>query len=81
MRLVSNIPHHTFTISVFDWNKKYILKIEHGLAEQVYKFDKEWFMDGVEGIENFLTEEFLLQNLQRFNGMHEEVKEKLKNQI
>lgn len=81
MRLVSNIPHHTFSISIFDWNKKYILKIEHGLAEQVYKFDKEWFSDGIEGLKKLLTEDFLIQNLHRFKDMHKEVKEKIKDQV
>ena len=77
MRLVENIPHHTFSISIFDWNNRYILKIEYGLAEQVYKFDKEWMSEGLEGVRRILTEEFLLENLRRFKEMHKEVKEKI----
>ncbi|MEM7161501.1 MAG: hypothetical protein AAF487_03580 [Bacteroidota bacterium] len=76
MRLVENIPHHTFSISLFDWNGKYILKIEHGLAEQVYKFNKDW-VSGLEDVKKILTEEFLLENLKRFNAMHESVKSTL----
>lgn len=73
MRLVENIPHHTFSISIFDWNGKYILKIEHGLAEQVYKFNKDW-LGGIDELKELLTEEFLLDNLKRFNQMHDAVK-------
>ena len=77
MRLVENIPHHTFSISIFDWNGKYILKIEHDLAEQVYKFNKDWMVNGIEGVKEILTEDFLLENLKRFNAMHAEVKQKI----
>jgi len=77
MRLVETVPHHTFTISIFEWNDKYILKIEYGIFEQVYKLKKEWVI-GLEEIKKTLSEEFLLENLKRFNAMHQNIKSSLK---
>ena len=41
MRLISEIPHELFKISVFSWNNKYIIKFENGDFEQTYKIS-EW---------------------------------------
>ena len=44
MRVVAEIPHPEFRISVFHMNQKYILKIEYGPFEQIYKFSEFDFM-------------------------------------
>lgn len=80
MRLITTIPHHTLSISIFEWNAKYILKIEYGLAEQVYKFKKDQFEGGLDGIKEFITESFLEQNMLRFIEMHNNIKKGVTNQ-
>lgn len=37
MRVVAQIPHADFTITLFAWNGKYLLKFETPLLEQTYK--------------------------------------------
>ena len=79
MRLITTIPHHTLGISIFDWNGKFILKVEYGLAEQVYKFNKDHFENGLEDLKKVLTDTFLEQNMIRFREMHTSIKEGVTN--
>ena len=37
MRVVTEIPHPQFKITVFSWNNKYLIKLEAGQLEQTYK--------------------------------------------
>jgi len=41
MRLILEIPHDLFKVSVFAWNNKYMIKLEYGDFEQTYKVS-EW---------------------------------------
>ena len=49
MRLIQEIPHDTYRISVFSWNNKYIVKFEYGQLEQTYKIS-EWDLSSEEEI-------------------------------
>ena len=71
MRTVAEIPHHTFRISIFSYNAKYIVKIELGQFEQVYKI-AEMDIDGLDGIKNMLTDEFYENCMDRFLKMRED---------
>lgn len=75
MRLVTTIPHHTFSISIFDWNNKFFLKIEYGQTEQIYKFNKENLENGLDSLKKLITPSFLEQNMLRFRDMHHNIKE------
>ena len=68
MRLISNIPHELYQISIFEWNNKYILKIESGPYEQSYKVDAMEI--GESEIPSLLNEEFMKGVTRRFNEMH-----------
>lgn len=37
MRVIGDIPHSSFKITIFSWNAKYVIKIEKGMLEQTYK--------------------------------------------
>jgi hypothetical protein len=37
MRVVIEIPHPDFKITVYDWNGKYLVKLETAAFEQTYK--------------------------------------------
>jgi hypothetical protein len=41
MRLIQEIPHEEYKISIFSWNNKYIIKFESNQLEQTYKIS-EW---------------------------------------
>jgi hypothetical protein len=71
MRTVAEIPHHTFRISIFSYNSKYILKIELGQFEQVYKIN-EMDINGLEELKNMLSETFYENCMDRFLKMRED---------
>lgn len=68
MRTLAEIPHHTFRISVFSYNAKYIVKIELGQFEQVYKIS-EMDVVGLEEVKQMLTSEFYENCMERFLTM------------
>lgn len=74
MRIVKDIPHPRFKITVYSWNNKYIIKIEDAHLEQVFKID-EGQVSGLGEIEAMLSTPFLLKVLQRFVEMSEDFSE------
>jgi hypothetical protein len=68
MRLVRDIPHERFKIQLFHYNAKYILKIELGQFEQVYKIG-ELDVESVKEIESMITPELLKNSIARFVEM------------
>jgi hypothetical protein len=78
MRTLAEIPHHTFRISVFSYNAKFIVKIELGQFEQVYKISEMDVM-GLEEVKNMLTPEFYENCMERFLTMREDWKNSFNN--
>ncbi len=68
MRIIGNIPHEKYHISVYEWNDKIIIKLEAGPMEQVYKFSTD-IIKGVEGAVKILTPTFYDKIHDRFNQM------------
>lgn len=77
MRIVKEIPHPRFKISVFSWNGKYLIKIEDGHLEQVYKIN-EGEME-LNEMEAMLSTDFLLAVLERFGKMSDDFYDAWKN--
>jgi len=77
MRVVKDIPHPQFKITIFEINDKYLTKIEIGQFEQVYKIKK---MDvlGLDEVENMLDEAFLKGAMERFLTMRTDFGEAFK---
>jgi len=71
MRYIKDIPHQQFKISIYQWNNKYIIKIEVGMFEQTYKIE-EYEITNVEEIEKTMDSEFLEKVSLRFSGMQED---------
>lgn len=71
MRLVKDIPHDRYKIQVFNYNGKYIVKIELGQFEQTYKIG-ETDVYGLEDVEKMITPELLSNCLKRFMEMRTE---------
>lgn len=69
MRVIGRIPHPSIGITIFHMNDKYILKLEAGPMEQVYKFSQEQ-APGVEALEQVADEEFIKGCVERFNAMY-----------
>ncbi len=77
MRVIGDIPHPKFVITVFEWNEKTIIKLEAGPMEQTYKLPSE-HVRGVEGAKKLLNEEFLKSIYSRFEQMFMDMQEAVK---
>jgi len=69
MRVIAELPHPDFKISIFSMNQKYIVKIERGILEQSYKISEMDITDGVNSVFELLDEEFLATVAARFKEM------------
>ncbi len=67
MRLVKQIPHERFLIQLHQYNGKYILKIELGGFEQLYKVSELGV--NIEKLESNISNEFLKNCFDRFLAM------------
>lgn len=69
MRVVGRIPHPSITITIFEYNEKYTLKLEAGPMEQSYKIT----IDQIGNLANFqklADATFLNECLAHFNAMY-----------
>lgn len=78
MRLVKDIPHERYKIQVFQYNGKYIVKIELGQFEQTYKIG-ETDVFGLEDVERMISKELLSNSLKRFLEMRSDWENAFKN--
>ncbi|HEY0029892.1 MAG TPA: hypothetical protein VGC65_03960 [Bacteroidia bacterium] len=69
MRVIANIPHDRITISIFSMNDKYQVQFLAGPMEQTFKIAHN-DVNGVEGINKLVDEEFIEKVLERFNEMY-----------
>ena len=78
MRLIKDIEHSRYKIQVFQYNGKYILKIELGQFEQTYKIGETDVM-GLDEVEKMITPELLTNALKRFVDMRTDWENAFKN--
>ena len=75
MRIIAELPHPDFKISILNMNQKFIVKIEQGALEQSYKISEMDLTDGINSIFELLDEEFLKKISARFNEMRKDYKD------
>jgi hypothetical protein len=75
MRIIAELPHPDFKISILNMNQKFIVKIEQGALEQSYKIPEMDLTDGVNSVFELLDEEFLKTVGARFTAMRKDFKE------
>lgn len=75
MRVIAELPHPDFKISIFAMNQKFIVKIEKGVLEQSYKIPEMDLTDGVNSVFELLDEAFLKTVASRFAEMNKDFKE------
>lgn len=78
MRLVADIPHERYKIQVFNYNTKYIVKIELSQFEQTFKIS-ETDVNGLEDVKKMITNQLLNNSLERFVSMRTDWGEAFKN--
>lgn len=75
MRIIAELPHPDFKVSILNMNSKFIIKIEKGTFEQSYKIAEIDLLDGVNSIFEFMDEAFLNAVSQRFVEMRKDFSE------
>ncbi len=70
MRLVKQIPHERYLIQIHQYNGKFILKIELGGFEQLFKVSESEV--DIEKLTNQISNDFLKSCLERFLSMRTE---------
>ena len=70
MQVLKQITHPHYKLTLYEWNNRYIIKLEQDLLEQTFKINK--FDVAHEGeLEKLLNPDFMQQAMQRFAGMSE----------
>jgi len=72
MRIIAELPHPEFKISILNMNDKFIVKIEQGSLEQTYKIAGIDLLDGVNSVFEILDEAFLKTVSARFTEMRKD---------
>ncbi|MDP9078756.1 MAG: hypothetical protein M3O71_15095 [Bacteroidota bacterium] len=75
MRVIAELPHPDFKISILTMNRKFIIKIEQGNLEQTYKVAEADVLDGVNSVFELLDEDFLKTVFNRFTEMRKDFKD------
>jgi hypothetical protein len=70
MRIIAELPHPEFKITLFNMNQKYIVKFEQGQLEQSYKLSElDLTGGGANEIFQIIDEEFMTTVSDRFKTM------------
>jgi len=75
MRTIAELPHPDFKISIMSMNLKFIIKLEQGSLEQIYKIPEMDLTDGVNSVFELLDEAFLKTVGERFTTMRADFKD------
>ena len=75
MRIIAELPHPEFKISILNMNAKFIVKIEQGTLEQSYKIPEMDLTEGVNSVFELLDEAFLKTVSSRFTEMRKDFKD------
>ncbi|CAN5601270.1 hypothetical protein BH23BAC1_BH23BAC1_09160 [soil metagenome] len=70
MRVVKEVPYPDVKITIFNWNNKYLVKLEQGLLEQTFKIS-ELDVTSDEDIQIMLDDNFMQSALTRFKDMQQ----------
>jgi hypothetical protein len=69
MRVIDTITHPQCNITIYQWNNKYLIKLEQDVLEQTYKIS-EFDLTGPDDIKLIIEDEqFMTEALQRFDDM------------
>jgi hypothetical protein len=74
MRIIADIPHPAVKITLFQWNGKYLIKLELGNFEQTYKVSELDVM-GEQEVRALLDEDFISAAVDLFGQMRSRLQE------
>lgn len=73
MRVVNEFQRPECKVTIFQWNSKYLIKLEKGLLEQTYKIP-ELDLTSEADLETILSESFMKKAEQRFTEMMQDLR-------
>lgn len=73
MRVVAQIENPYFTVTIHQYNDKYIVKLEGGPMDQTYKFPTDSFRN-VEQVKQLVDEQFTQNSVEIHKQMMENYK-------
>lgn len=68
MRVVGEIPHGHLKITIFNWNNRYLIKLEDGAYEQTFKVS-EFDIASDDDLRKLVDDEFIKEAEARFHDM------------
>ena len=81
MRVIAELPHPDFKITLFNMNQKYIVKFEQGQLEQSYKLSElDLTGGGANEVFEMMDDEFLATVTERFKTMRSDFSAAYKRQ-
>jgi hypothetical protein len=81
MRVIAELPHPDFKITLFNMNQKYIVKFEQGQLEQSYKLSElDLTGGGANEVFEIIDDEFLATVTERFKMMRSDFSAAYKRQ-
>lgn len=78
MRIIGEIPNPDCKITLFNWNNRYLIKLEQGLLEQTYKID-QFELSNENDLQKVVNAEFISDALTRFSAMANTLQRSLEN--
>jgi hypothetical protein len=76
MRVLKEIVTPNYRATIFNWNNKYLIKLETALLEQTFKVS-QFDVTGDADVEKLLNPAFIQKALQRFDEMGRDLHEAL----
>jgi hypothetical protein len=81
MRVIAELPHPDFKITLFNMNQKHIVKFEQGQLEQSYKLSElDLTGGGANEVFEIIDDEFLATVTERFKMMRSDFSAAYKRQ-
>lgn len=68
MRVIGSVPHELVKITIFEWNNRYLIKLELGQFEQTFKVNQT-DVSGLAGAQRLIDEEFIAKAIKNFVEM------------
>ena len=75
MRVIAELPHPDMKITIMSMNQKFIVKMERGVYEQIFKVAEMDLTDGVNSVFELLDEAFLAKAAERFTEMNKDFRD------
>jgi hypothetical protein len=78
MRIIGEIPHPDCRITLFQWNNRYIIKLEKDYLEQTFKID-QFDLSSEKDLSAVVNDQFIQEAMVRFQAMDQSLRKPLDN--